>query len=173
MKAPPLLPEETLQRVLRTANTDGISVMAIAGFLALLSASAGDFYGAGIGLLVAAAGAIELHGAGLLRSGDPRGVNWLVASQPYLLAVLLGYCALRLISFDPGLLRQAVTAEMRETIQEAGYKEDSFIRTVYYGSYALLAVGTFCFQGAMTVFYWRRREAMIAAVTGQVDDHGS
>ena len=170
MKAPPLLPEETLYRVLRTANMDGISVLAIAGFLALGSASMGDFYGAGIGLLVAAAGAIELHGSGLLRSGETRGMNWLLASQPYLLAILLGYCALRLISFDPTLLKQAVTADVRQAIAQAGYQEDHFLKVVYTATYLTLAVGTILFQGGMTLYYWRRREAVTAALSDGEDD---
>lgn len=169
MKAPPLLPEETLARVLRTANTDGMSVMAIAGFLALASASMGDFYGAGIGLLVAAAGAIEMHGAGLLRAGDPRGMNWILASQPYLLAVLLGYCALRFLSFDPSLLKQAITDDVRQSIREAGYREEVFVRTVYFATYGLLAFGATVFQGGMALYYWRRREAVVAALQ-DVDD---
>jgi hypothetical protein len=167
MKAPPLLPDETLARVLRTANMDGISVMAIAGFLALASASMGDLYGAGIGLLVAAAGAIELHGAGLLRAGDARGLNWILTSQPYLLVVLLGYCGLRFLSFDPSLLKQAITDDMRLSIAQAGYREDEFVRIVYFATYGLLALGATVFQGGMALYYWRRREAVRAAVEGE------
>lgn len=157
--------------MLRTATTDGITVLAIAGFLALASASTGDFVGAGIGLLVAAAGAIELHGAGLLRAGDPRGMNWLLASQPYLLVILLGYCGLRLMSFDPAALRQALTTEMRESIAQAGYREDEFIRVVYRLTYGLLAAGALLFQGGMALYYWRRRAAVSAAVLGEAAEH--
>jgi len=55
MKAPPLLPEETLLRVLRVARLDGLSVLVIAGVFALISALAGDGVGAVVGLLVAGA----------------------------------------------------------------------------------------------------------------------
>jgi hypothetical protein len=163
-KTPPLLPEETLHRVLRVANLDGLSVLAIAGILALAAAAGGDYAGAAIGLLVAAAGAIELHGAGLVRAGETRGMNWVVASQPYLLAVLLGYCALRLTNFDMTMLQGALTDEMRETIREAGYRVDQFLRLVYNLTYGTLAVATLIYQGGMTIYYLRRRAAVEAAL---------
>jgi hypothetical protein len=169
MKPPPLLPDETLHRVLRVANFDGISVLAIAGTLALASASVGDLFGAAIGLLVAAAGAIELHGAGLLRAGERRGMNWLIASQPYLAAVVLGYCALRLTSYDATLLRQAMTSDLRQSLADAGMEEEQFLRMVYTSSYAILAVGTLIYQGLMTLFYYKRRDAVIAAIESSYD----
>ncbi|HEY1107235.1 MAG TPA: hypothetical protein VGE76_01345, partial [Opitutaceae bacterium] len=61
-----------------------------------MMASAGEMRFAVIGLLAAGAGAIELHGAGLLGHGDRRGINWLIASQPVLLTVIYVYCALKL-----------------------------------------------------------------------------
>src|SRR5262245_17604351 len=63
MQQPPLLPEVTLFRVLRLARFDGMGAMLLGGIFALLSASAGDFPFASIGLLAAGAGAVELHGA--------------------------------------------------------------------------------------------------------------
>lgn len=164
MKPPPLLPDETLHRVLRVANFDGISIMAVAGMLALASASVRDFSGAAIGLLVAAAGAIELHGAGLLKAGERRGMNWLIASQPYLASVILIYCAMRLSHFDAALWREAVTDDLRKSLEESGYREDEFLHTVYTLTYAALAIGTLLYQGWMTVFYYRRRKVVATAV---------
>jgi hypothetical protein len=163
-RTPPLLPEETLQRVLRVANIDGLSVLAVAGILALAAAAAGDYAGAAIGLLVAAAGAIELHGAGLVRAGETRGMKWVLASQPYLLAILLAYCVLRLTNFDATLLRAAMTDEMRDTIQQAGYGVDEFLRLVYNLTYGTLAIATLIYQGGMTLYYLRRRAAVEAAL---------
>lgn len=170
MKTPPLLPEETLPRVLRTANTDGISVMAIAGFLALASAAGGDFHGAAIGLLVAAAGAIELHGAGLLRAGVARGMNWLLFSQPYLVVVLVGYAALRLYAYDPTLLREAMTPQMRASLAQQGWDEASFLHFVYTTTYVGLAIGTVLFQGGMALYYWRRRHAVVGALDLETEE---
>src|SRR5580700_100147 len=65
---PPKLVSEILRSVLRVARFDGVSVLVLAGFFALVSAASGDVSGAAFGLLIAAAGAIELHGMGLLRA---------------------------------------------------------------------------------------------------------
>jgi hypothetical protein len=164
MKAPPLLPEETLRRVLKVANLDGLSVMAVAGLLALASASAGDYNGAGVGLLVAAAGAIELHGAGLLKSGEKRGMSWVLASQPYLLVLLLGYCALRLWNYDPAELQAAMTSDLRKTLEASGYNEAVLLQKFYTTVYFVLAIGTLIFQGGMTLYYVRRKDAVGAAL---------
>jgi hypothetical protein len=179
MKAPPLLPDETLARVLRTANMDGISVMAIAGFLALASASMGDWYGAGIGLLVAAAGAIELHGAGLLRAGDSRGMNWILASQPYLLMVLFGYCVQRAIAYDAVMATQALDSAMRFlggadavrqfdiSLAQTGRTKAEAVHQLYLRGYGVLAFTATIFQGGMALYYWRRRDAVRVAVDGE------
>lgn len=164
MKAPPLLPEEAFHRTVRVANVDGMCVMAVAGLLALASASAGDYRGAAIGLLVAAAGAIELHGVALLRAGEARGMNWVVASQPYLLAVLLGYCGWRLSSPDLTALQAAMTEELRAALAEAGKDEREFLGFAYRLTYSALAVAALIYQGGMTLFYLRRRAAVVAAV---------
>lgn len=166
MKAPPLLPEETYVRVLRVASTDGFSVLAVAGLLALAAASMRDFPNAAVGMAVAAAGAIELHGVSLLRAGEARGMRWILASQPYLLGVLLVYCAMRLFTYDPAALLDSMTAEMRTTLAQAGYLQADALRALYRTLYLALAFGTALLQGGMTVYYWRRREAVRAAIEG-------
>lgn len=164
MKTPPLLPEETLHRVLRMANFNGLSVLAVSGLLTLAVASTGDYVGAVIGLLVAASGAIELHGAGLLRAGESRGMRWLIASQPYLAVIVLAYCGLRLMDYDPTAIRQVMNEERRAQIAALGYDEASFERVYYVSMYAILGVSTLIYQGAMTVYYGRRRRAVAAAL---------
>ena len=164
MKAPPLLPEEAFYRTVRVANIDGICVMAIAGMLALAAASGGDWVGAGIGLAVAAAGAIELHGVGLLRAGHARGMNWLIASQPYLCAVLLGYCGWRLSAPDLSALKMAMTSQLREQIAATGWGEDEFLRFAYVLTYTAVGIGTLIYQGGMTLYFLRRRAAVTEAV---------
>ena len=69
-KTPPLLPEETLARVLHIARLDGWSVLGVAGLFALLAASIGDLRGAVVGVIIAGAGAGGLHGVALLRHGS-------------------------------------------------------------------------------------------------------
>lgn len=167
MKAPPLLPEETLHRVLRVARLDGISVLVIAGVFALISALASDAVGAVVGLLVAGAGAVELHGATLLEHSEPRGMKWLVSSQLFLLATVIGYCALRLLHPAIEPLRAAVTDDMKTQLEAAGWTQDEFLRVIYNTTYFAVAVVTTFYQGGMALYYFRRREAVARALVAE------
>ncbi|MBC7367514.1 MAG: hypothetical protein H7343_12030 [Undibacterium sp.] len=164
MRAPPHLPEETLYRVLRLARFNGMSVLAIAGFFSLLSAAGHDVPGAIVGVLVAGAGAFELHGVGLLRQGDTRGTTWLVSSQLYLLVVVLAYVGFRLTHIDLEQLRLLITEEQRETISMSGLSEDQFLRVIYTTSSAVFGIVTLFYQGGMAFYYHRRRAAIAQAL---------
>ncbi|HEX2854258.1 MAG TPA: hypothetical protein VHO24_13565 [Opitutaceae bacterium] len=163
-KTPPLLPEETLQRVLRVARVDGMSVLLIAGFLALASAAAGDYMGALIGLVIAAAGAIELHGDGLLRNGFPLGMKWLIGSQLYLMAVVLGYCAMRLTHVALPPIPDTLKPMIEMSAQQWKMATDDYLLMVYRLSFRLLALLTFLYQGGMAFYYFRRRAAVAQAL---------
>lgn len=169
MRAPPLLPEETLFRVLRLARFNGLSVLGIAGFFAVISAAAQDVPGALVGVLVAGAGALELHGVSLLRRSDDRGTHWLVGSQLYLLVVVLAYVAFRLNHIDVEPMRQILTEQQRETIAEAGFTDDQFLRTVYTLSSSVFGLVAFLYQGGMALYYHRRRAAITAALDADSD----
>lgn len=161
---PPLLPLESLIRVLRLARTDGLWALMVATFFALTSAAVGDLTGAAAWLLVAGAGAIELHGATLLREAELRGMNWLLASQFLLLFVVLAYCALRLAHYDPTAMRAAMTAETKASLVQAGYEPEEFLRTVYISTYSVMAGVAFIYKGCLARYFLRRREAVAAAL---------
>jgi hypothetical protein len=161
---PPLLPEEALARVLRLARADGTGVLMVATFFALTSAAMGDFWGAVVWLLMAGAGAIELHGGTLLRDAEPRGLNWLIASQFLLLLVVLGYCALRLAHFDLAPIREALTDEMRASLREANYAEEDFLRIVYVTTYVAMGAVTLLYKSAVAFYFFRRRGTVAAAL---------
>lgn len=163
-RIPPLLPEETLARVLRVARFDGMGVLTFAGFFAILSAVAGDRLGAMIGLLIAAAGAIELHGATLLMHGQRRGMSWLVGSQVYLMVAILGYCEYRLHNVDLTVLRAAMTAELKTMLAEQGWGVDQFLRTFNRVLFAAVAILTIAYQGGMIIYYARRRRVVTQAL---------
>ena len=164
LKAPPLLSDDTVPRLVRLARADGLSVVIVAASFALLSAFMGERAGAAIGLLVAGAGAVELHGASLLSRGAPRGVDWLVRSQLLLLITILGYCAFRLTSPDLTPLRSTITAEMKEQLELIGWSIDEFLRLVYTLTYVCVAFVTFLYQGGMAFYSWRRRAAVAKAL---------
>lgn len=164
MQQPPLLPEETLARVLRLARFDGTGALLLGGMFALSAAMSGERAFAVIGLLGAAAGAIELHGGELLKQGYVRGMNWLIASQPFLLLVIFAYCGLRLWYFElppvPESFQGIFAASAQQwnmTVPE--YQEALNRLTVL--AVATVGVG---FQGWMTFYYLRRRHAVIRAL---------
>jgi hypothetical protein len=167
---PPKLVSEVLRSVLRVARFDGLSVLILAGFFALVSAASGDVSGAAFGLLIAAAGAIELHGMGLLRAADHRGMTWLISSQLYLMTVVLGYVGYRLANpeSDPiiKLVKTAVASDGVD-LQQAGMDPATFmaqfpaeLRLLYLAVAGLTVV----YQGGMAIYYLRRRTAVVAAL---------
>jgi len=164
---PPLLPAEILNRLLRLARLDGTVVLALASAFALASALGGNGLEVLIGVLIAGAGALELHGAGLLRTREVRGISWLVASQLYLLTAVLSYVGLRLISFDPALINLIMTETLRQRYIDAGLTHaqiDQVVEWSYYLTYAILGVVTLFYQGGMALYYFRRRDAVAKAL---------
>jgi hypothetical protein len=160
--------------MLRVAHFDGGSVLVLCGALAIASAWYGDFTGAVVGVLIAGAGAFELHGAGLIKAGEPRGLNWLVASQLYLLVAILGYVGWRVMSYDSAGVRHLLepmlrASDLQAQLSEAGATEADLlatVRTIYYACFGLVAVGTLFYPGGMAVYYYRRRVAVAAALAG-------
>jgi hypothetical protein len=186
---PPLLPVEIVRRMLRVARFDGTSILVIAGTFALGSASLHDTEGTGISLMVAGAGAIELHGVGLLRHGEERGLRWLVSSQIYLMMAMLGYVAFSLRHVDIDAIRQLIShllellrqflgpqdsetvipqflANSRQAIAQAGLTVDDFLRQMYVLIYTVVGVLTVLYQGTMAIYYARRQTAVAAALAG-------
>jgi len=165
MKAPPLLPEEIFQRVLRLARFDGWSVVMVASIGAVLAASSGDPVGAGVGVLVAGAGMVELHGVTLLRHGDARGMTWLINSQCLIMLSLFGYSAIRLAHPQLEPLRVGITEDMKQQLASIGWTVDQFLELVFRVVYLGLSLATFIYQGAMAIYYFRRRPAVTTALT--------
>ncbi len=164
MQAPPLLPEETLARVLRLARFDGLGVVVLAGGFALLAAAGGRPAYAAVGLAAAGAGAVELHGVTLLRQGADRGLRWLLASQPLLLAAVWAYCALRLADFVPPPLPESLREAVEETARQLGMAPADYLRLVHRITHGLVALLATAYQGGLFVYYWRRREPVRRAL---------
>lgn len=160
---PPPLPSEVLARTLRLANADGRLVLWLSGLFAIFAAAGHDGIGAAAGCAAAGAGAIELHGCGLLRQEESRGVDWLIRGQLLLLATILIYAAMRLTHFDAESLRQRITPEIDDRISQVGMTRDQFLdacRTLYQIFYGLVGFVALVYQGTMARYYARRR-AMI------------
>lgn len=171
---PPLLPSEVLRRMLRVARFNGSCVLALAGICAFVSASYHDVHGTTVSLLVAGAGAIELHGAGLLAHREERGLRWLVSAQVYLMFIMLAYVAYSLqhpdIAGFKRLLAAAAsdyslsTGDLRQAVLQSGMTVDEFLRSTYQLVYLLVGAATVIFQGAMGIYYARRQPAVAKAL---------
>ncbi len=164
MRAPPLLPEETFARVVRMANFDGSSVLLLGGFFALLTALNGEKPFAIVGLLAAGAGAVELHGVSLLRAGDRRGMPWIIASQPLLLVVILGYCVLRFTHFELPDMPDSLRAMTAISAENLGLSVDDYLRRINQLTLVVLALVAVVYQGGMALYYLRRREPVERAL---------
>lgn len=143
---------------------DGLGVLLFASLYAVLSAASGSVYGAAIGLAAAGAGAVELHGVALLRHGDSRGMKWLIASQPFLLAAIFAYCAFRLTHFEMPPIPETFRVLIEQTAQQLGLTVEEYARMVNRWTYRCLAVASLAYQGGMTLYYLRRRNAVAIAL---------
>ena len=162
---PPLLSAETLDRVVRHARLNGMWVLVAATFLALLSAAGGEATKVVVWLLVAGTCAMALHGSGLLNQGYARGMNWLISAQLFCLACILAYCGWQLRHVDLTPLREAMTAEMRTSVKQTGLTDEEFLLLSYRLTYALVAFIATLYLGCMALYYQRRRNVVIAALT--------
>lgn len=152
--------------MLRVARFDGGSALVLGAIFALLAAAGGERAFAVIGLLAAGAGAVELHGAGLLRQGEPRGMNWLVGSQPLLLAVILAYCALRLWFVELPPVPDDLQGVFAINAQQWGLTLPEYQRLLNRITLLVVALVALGFQGGMLIYYLRRRGAIAAALAG-------
>jgi hypothetical protein len=165
---PPFLPEETLHRVLRVARADGMSVLMVATFFALLSGMAGDFGGAIIGLLIAGAGAIELHGAGLLRHGDARGVGWLISSQLFLLVSILTYCVVRFSHVEMPPLPDFAAQLIDSSAEQLGMTREQYLLFFHHLVLETFALVSIVYQSGMAIYYFNRRHAVARALEVEI-----
>src|SRR5436190_6507202 len=165
MQQPPLLPETVLARVQSIARLNGLSVVLIASIGAVLEASRGLALTAMVGVLAAGAGAMEMHGATLLRHGSKRGMAWAIRAELLLLAVIWIYCGYRLGWPDLAELRETFRASLQIPMmqkqwaqaQELGLTEDQYLNAVYQLTYIALAFAALLYQGGMAIYYSRRK----------------
>jgi len=164
---PPPLPREVLARTIRLANADGRLVLWLSGLCALFAAAGHDVLGAVAGCAAAGAGAIELHGSTLLAQEESRGVDWLIRGQLLLLAVILGYAAIRLTHFDREAWRLRLPPELNDALSEKGLTQEQFLdsfQVLYQLFYALVGFIALLYQGAMARYYARRRATILQAL---------
>jgi hypothetical protein len=169
MPTPTLSPAEiSLQRVLTVSRLNGWSVVVISALGSLLALAMGDLLSALIGLLVLAAGLMEVRGHRQLQQRNPAGLILLVRSQLFLLAVMLVYCAGRLGSFDADTALASLTPDMEVMLAEAGLDKSSLlplVRTAFFALYSVVAAITLIYQGGLALFYRSKIKFVTQALT--------
>lgn len=172
---PPLLPDQVLVRVQSLARRNGWSIVLIAGLAALMSAAQRDLINAPLALLAAGCGAMEVHGAGMLRHGDRHGVAWLISGEMFLLLVILVYCGLKLLHPNLEEMRAALHASLNfpgmkerwKEIEAAGFSEETYILLMNRLVAIALAFASLFYQGGMALYYARRKNAIDLALGGE------
>jgi hypothetical protein len=163
---PPKLPSEILRRVLKVARFDGMSVIILAGLFALISMAEFDASGSIFGVLITAAGVIEIRGVSLLKARK-LGMQWLIASQLYLMTVILCYVCFRILN----LSRDPMLAEVTSSFKQAGLDMDQMpidLQQLARTGYLAVAALTVIYQGGMTLYYFRRRAPVELAIRSDV-----
>ena len=160
--------QKVLHRVLLIAAIDGWSVIVIAGLGILLTLLLGDFSSLFVGVLVLAAGIMELRGRRQLRRRDPGGMKLLVRAQLFLLAVILVYCASRLGSYDQESMLANLTPDMKAMLKESGIEMAELtplVQMTFFAAYGLFALLTLFFQGGLILYYRRKTPLVTEALT--------
>lgn len=161
---------------MRTASVNGMTCFLIGTFYAVVMAAQHNIPLAAVGLLAAGAGAIELHGLGRLRQGDPGGMNSLLLAQPLMLAVILGYCVLRVTHFEMPTTSEWLMEQATLTAKELEITVEEYFRVVNRLSMQILAIVGVVYQGLMLRYYLRRREEVRRALEeywGEREDSGA
>ncbi len=149
-------PEKTLKRILLITAIDGWSIIVLASLGVLLTFILGDWVGSFMGLLVLAAGVMEIRGRRRLTRRDAGGMQQLVRAQLFLLAVILVYCASRLGSFDADTALANLTPDMEAMLKEAGLVRADIlplVRIAFIATYGLVAFLSLLFQGGLILYY--------------------
>jgi hypothetical protein len=152
--------DDILAEVRRIARWNGGSICVLSLAAALLASG----WGAAFGLLVAAAGYTEVHGGNLAPRDAGRALSTLIASQIALIALIGGYAAWRLATFDlAALAAQADAAGLSVfTVMLEDEAGRELLTTAFQITYITLLVLTLCYQGGMAWLYRSRIRRALA-----------
>ena len=133
-----------------------------------------DVHGTIVSLLVAGAGAIELHGVGVLGHGEVARLRWLVTAQVYLMFVMLTYVLYSLQHADIAALRHLLQFDVRRHgrvprgaspgRRAIGHARGRVPPRPRRFLYLLVGLATVLVQGGMAVYYARRQPAISEAL---------
>ncbi len=165
---PAATPDTRFRQLLRVAQVDGITLVAVAGAAALGGVAGREWASASIGLGVAACGGLELLGRRFLVRRADAGITCLWLAQLLCLVLILAY-AWTLARQDNTdhllrLLPSFTRAQLAELFPYPGEVE-SLLAGLQRLLAAAVAVAALLYQGGMAFYYLRARRT-VATVLG-------
>lgn len=164
---PPPLPEETFARVIRLASFNGRALVALAGTCAIFAALNRDAPLMIAGVMAVGMGVFELHGTNRLREGFTDGLNWVITCQMGLMLILIAFSGWRIANFDVDLQLKTLPPDVIATMEAHLRKRDIPIselpQNLFLANmmiFGLLATIAFFYQGAMALYYQKKRSAV-------------
>ena len=172
MQSPPILPAHSLRRVLAISRVDGWSVIGVAGLSALLSVWQGSHALAAAGLVVALAGALELHGRHLLLQRQPQGIGRLIGAQIFLLLIIWIYAWYRWQYFEaaalwaelPGFMQAHVTNSLLAAGLDPEFHRQLLLKLTNQLTCIVLALVSLVYQGGLAFWYGRQSSCIRQAL---------
>ncbi len=163
---PPLLPQETFERLLDVAYRDGRLLLFLGGAYGLLSALQRESASALLGCAIAGAGAWQIHGANLLAQGSLQGLAHLLRSQLLLPGLFALYLTLRFLSPPSAEALAALSPEQKAELLTSLSEPQliQVLRALYFGFYSVLALVGFLYLTSNFLYYYRRRQPVSLAL---------
>ena len=158
-------PEQRLQRVLRVARVDAVSLLVVAAPAAAVSVCAREWGEAAAGAGIALCGVLEWAGRNLLQRRRAAGLGWMATAQLGCLLFILFLAwdlahreqADRIVALLPSFTREQL---------DVLFPDAESLRALLVGvqrlTAALLALVSILYQGGLALYYLRTRPAALA-----------
>jgi len=150
-------------RTARTARSNALSILVIAGLATLWSAFQGDLPFVGFGAALCVAAAAELAGSKRLVADPAGAAPLLIGGELAVLVLIAGYSLWRLVGFDYDAELAALPADARELLVGMAGDEELLRQALTLTNrlvYGCLLLVTLLYQGGMARFYRRRTAAL-------------
>jgi len=144
------------------SGINGCCIVVVAGLFLLVCLFSKSWLGMIICLTIATSGAMELTGRTRLIETFPDSQKWLIASQLWLMGILIAYALYKLLSFDPGHVSVLMSAELQSLIEtRLNLTPEAFTEMlvrIYNAVYITLIAVTTLYQGTLCLYYWKSTE---------------
>lgn len=155
-----------IKRLSITSGINGCSIVLFAGLCLLVCLFTKSWQGMIICLAIAASGGMELTGRTRLIDRHPDAQKWLVASQLWLMGILICYALYKLISFDPSGISVLMSPELQSLIESrlnlTSTALTEMVIRIYNAVYITLIAVTTLYQGILCLYYWKSTEKVFS-----------